>query len=102
MKHAGADALDQLEPLLARLRRIASLKERTRGAFYLKSRAFLHFHADPAGMFADIRAADGRDFERYQVDTPGAQDALVAMAAERASAEPPQSLRASSPRGGAS
>ena len=84
MKHAGTAALDHLEPLLARLRRIAGLKERTRGVFYLKSKAFLHFHEDPAGLFADIRAADGREFDRIQVDAEGAGDALAAMAAARA------------------
>ena len=85
MRHAGAAALDQLEPLLARLRQIASLKERTRGVFYLRSKAFLHFHEDPAGLFADIRAADGRAFERFQIDTASARDALAETAAQRAS-----------------
>ena len=84
MKHAQADALDRLEPLLARLRQIAGLKERTRGVFYLKSRAFLHFHEDPAGLFADIRTADGRDFQRVQVDAAEARDALARIAEERA------------------
>jgi hypothetical protein len=84
MKHAGAAALDHLESLLARLRQIAGLKERTRGVFYVRSKAFLHFHEDPAGLFADIRAADGRDFDRFQIDTVGAQDALAQIAAERA------------------
>jgi hypothetical protein len=84
VKHAQADALDRLEPLLARLRQIAGLKERTRGVFYLKSRAFLHFHQDPAGLFADIRTADGRDFERVQVDAAEARDALARIAEERA------------------
>jgi len=84
MKHAGAAALDQLEPLLARLRQIASLKERTRGVFYLGSKAFLHFHEDPAGLFADIRAADARDFDRFQIDTPDAQEKLAQIAVVRA------------------
>ena len=34
--------------------------EKKRGVFYFKSRAFLHFHEDPKGMFADIREAGGR------------------------------------------
>ena len=69
MKHAGAAALDQLEPLLARIRAPGVLKEKSRGIFYLKSRAYLHFHEDPAGMFVDIRAADGKDFDRMKLDT---------------------------------
>ena len=84
MKHAGTTALDRLEPLLARLRHIAALKERTRGVFYLRSKAFLHFHEDPAGLFADIRAENGRDFDRMQVDAESARDELVAMAVARA------------------
>ena len=77
MKHAGPLALDRLEPLLARLRGFDALKERSRGVFYLRSRAFLHFHEDPAGLFADIRAADSRDFERVKVDDPAGEAALL-------------------------
>lgn len=77
MRHAGSLALDRLEPLLARLRAFDALKERSRGVFYLRSRAFLHFHEDPAGLFADIRAADGRDFERLKVDDPAGAAALL-------------------------
>lgn len=84
MRHARDEALDQLEPLLARLRRIDGLREKSRGIFYRGSRAFLHFHEDPAGIFADIRCADGRDFDRVKVDDAEARDALVRAAIERA------------------
>jgi hypothetical protein len=84
MKHAGAAALDQLEPLLEQIRAISGLKERSRGVFYLRSKAFLHFHEDPAGLFADLRTADGRDFERLKVDEPEGQRALAERAAARA------------------
>jgi hypothetical protein len=84
MRHARPDALDQLEPLLARLRDIGGLKEKGRGVFYRGAKAFLHFHEDPAGLFADIRSADGTDFDRLQIDAAEAQEALVAMASERA------------------
>ncbi|MDN7753248.1 hypothetical protein [Burkholderia gladioli] len=65
MKHADSAALDRLEPLLAEIRQLAgtSLKERARGVFYRQSRAFLHFHTDPAGLFADLRR--GEAFERF-------------------------------------
>jgi hypothetical protein len=56
MKHATAPALDRLEPLLAKVRRHGRLKEKSRGVFYFKSKAVLHFHEDPAGLFADFRA----------------------------------------------
>jgi hypothetical protein len=67
MKHAGATALDQLEGLLSEIRSIPGLKERTRGVFYLRSQSFLHFHEDPAGLFADLRRTG--DFERFPVNT---------------------------------
>ena len=83
MKHAGAVALSQIEPLLVRLRALPSLKEKSPGCFYFKSRGFLHFHEDPKGMFADIRATDGNDFERLQVDDPSTWNALIETAAAR-------------------
>jgi hypothetical protein len=55
MRHAGADALDRLEPILVELRKLPALRERKRGAFYLGSAGFLHFHEDPAGFFADLK-----------------------------------------------
>jgi len=67
--------LDQLEPLLASLRLIDGLIEKKRGVFYRKSRAFLHFHEDPAGFHADVRFVD--DFERFRVQTQKEQAALV-------------------------
>jgi hypothetical protein len=83
MKHAGAAALDQIDPLIARIRALPGLKEKSRGVFYLKSRAFLHFHEDPKGLFADVRTADGKDFDRIQVDTDEARERLMQMVAER-------------------
>lgn len=81
MKHAGEIALDQLEPLLARVRALPGLTEKKRGVFYRKSRAFLHFHEDPEGLFGDVRAADDRDFDRFDVTQDG--DALIAAAQAR-------------------
>jgi hypothetical protein len=67
VKHASAAALDELSDLLDDLRKITALKERKRGVFYLKSSAFLHFHEDPAGLFADLRTDAG--WERVVVQT---------------------------------
>ena len=77
MKHAGPAAVATLEPLLVRLRAFDSLRERTPGIFYRRSNAFLHFHEDPAGFFADVKI-DG-DFQRFRVTDPAEQDALVAL-----------------------
>ncbi|OHB27109.1 MAG: hypothetical protein A2790_00135 [Phenylobacterium sp. RIFCSPHIGHO2_01_FULL_69_31] len=72
MRHASPTTLDALEPLLAELRTLPELVERSRGVFYRKGRAFLHFHEDPKGLFADVRDATGADFERIDVtDEPG-------------------------------
>jgi hypothetical protein len=80
MRHARPDDLVRIGPLLERLRALPGLTERKPGTFYVKSKAFLHFHEDPAGMFADIKRADWRDFDRLKVDTPAEQDALIARA----------------------
>jgi hypothetical protein len=75
MKHAGQQALDALEGLLQELRRFGELQERSRGVFYLRSKPFLHFHEDPAGLYADLRI--GTDFERLKVDSPAQRNAFV-------------------------
>lgn len=75
MRHARAEALDRLEPLLAKIRRHAALEERSRGVFYRRSRAALHFHEDPAGLFADLRKEG--DWQRFAVDTPAEQATLL-------------------------
>jgi len=49
MKHATAETLAGFGDLLEQLRRIPGLVEKRPGVFYRKSRAFLHFHEDPAG-----------------------------------------------------
>lgn len=77
MRHARPDALDRLEPFLAQIRAAApELTEKNRGVFYLRSKAFLHFHEDPAGMFADVRL-DGVSFERFRATTAAEQRALL-------------------------
>ena len=77
MKHAGSAALDQLGPLLQALRARAGLTEKKRGVFYRGSRAFIHFHEDPRGTFADVRAESG-EFERIQAEGPVGLAAVLA------------------------
>lgn len=83
MRHAGPAALDVLEPLLAALRALPGLNEKKRGVFYAKSRAFLHFHEDPAGLFADLRGAADTDFERFDVTGAEGRARLVEAARAR-------------------
>ena len=59
------------------LRGYPELTERSRGTFYKKSQAFLHFHEDPAGLFADVRLSPGGDFTRLRVSTKAEQRAFV-------------------------
>lgn len=80
MKHAGQDSLARLALLLDRLRALGALTERKPGTFYLRSSAFLHFHEDPAGLFADLKA-DGQAFTRLPVNSAVEQEALLALAA---------------------
>jgi hypothetical protein len=76
MKHAGAETLQQLSDLLDQIRQRQGLKEKKLGIFYRKSKSFLHFHEDPAGIFADI--SSGTDFHRYPVNSTKEQGALLA------------------------
>jgi hypothetical protein len=75
MKHAGEQALNLLEDLLEVIRHETALTEKKRGAFYRGSAAFLHFHEDPAGLFADLKI--GGDWQRYAVNTAAERKALL-------------------------
>ena len=75
MRHAGPRTLAQIAPLLEELRARAALREKRPGVFYLKSRAFLHFHDDPTGIFADIRLAD--EFVRLPVTSRSEQSDML-------------------------
>ena len=76
MRHATPQTLAALDGLLTSLRSIDGLVEKRPGAFSRGSRAFLHFHEDPTGYYADVRFAD--EFERVRVTTKREQQALVA------------------------
>ena len=76
MKHAGQDALANLAPVLVVLREQGALIERTPGSFYLRSRGFVHFHEDAAGLFADLKE-DLISFTRHRVTTAAEQRAFL-------------------------
>jgi hypothetical protein len=76
MRHAGVDGLNELDGVLSAVRVHASLTERKRGTFYRKSSAFLHFHEDPAGLFADLKV--GSDWERFRVSTQEERSVMLA------------------------
>ncbi len=75
MKHAGAGALHALESLLVQLRYYGQLKEKKRGIFYFRRKSFLHFHEDPAGLFADL-LLNGETL-RHPVNGPDEQKRLL-------------------------
>jgi hypothetical protein len=75
MKHAGPRTFARIPDLLEALRARPALREKRTGVFYLNSRAFLHFHDDPSGVFADVRFAD--EFVRLPVTTTSEQADLL-------------------------
>ena len=77
MKHAGAAALKALSDLLDGLRSRTALVERRPEIFYVSGKAFLHFHEDPAGLFADLRPAG--DWQRFPVNRPDERAELLAV-----------------------
>jgi len=79
MKHASAASLAELTSLLEKLRALSPLTESKPGSFYLGSSAFLHFHEDPLGLFADLKF-NGAVFERFPVNSAAEQEALLRLA----------------------
>jgi hypothetical protein len=77
MKHAGPATLDSLHDLLAAIRTRAGLREPRRGVFYRKGKAWLHFHEDRAGLFADLRI--GADWQRFPVSDAAQRATLLAV-----------------------
>jgi hypothetical protein len=75
VRHATGSALARIDRLLAAIRREQRAKERRTGIFYVKGQAFLHFHEDPAGIFADLKS-DG-NWVRFAVNTKPEQEHLL-------------------------
>ena len=76
MKHASAEDLIPIAGLLDKIRREKRIKEPKSGIFYRRGKAFLHFHADPRGLFADLRGPD--HWERFAVNDRRGQALLLA------------------------
>ena len=77
MKHVSTAGLDELDDLLLELRRVDGLTEKKRGVFSRGSRAFLHFHEDPSGLYADVRI--DAEFERMRVTTKAERKRLLSV-----------------------
>jgi hypothetical protein len=78
MIHATESTLLHYDTFLSALRDIDGLVERRPGIFYRKSKAFLHFHEDPLGLYADLRTEADGDFTRWHVESKKQQTALLA------------------------
>lgn len=79
MRHARPETLDELEPVLEEIRALPGLTERKRGIFYRKAQAFLHFHEDPEGLFADVKLG-GEGYTRLRVSTAAERKAFLTKA----------------------
>ncbi len=77
MKHASDSTLKELSSLLERLRSFDGLVEKRPGVFYRKTKAFLHFHEDPKGIFVDVRFKVDDPFTRLPVTTEFQQSTLI-------------------------
>jgi hypothetical protein len=77
MRHASAEDLEPIDELVVALRETGALTEKGPGVFYRRSKAFLHFHVDPTGLYADVRTDPSADFERVRVTTKAEQRRLL-------------------------
>jgi hypothetical protein len=77
MKHAGPKAIDALADLIGSIRALNRFKEPRPGVFYRQGKAFLHFHEDAAGLFADLRVAT--EWERFRVSGTAERAAFLAL-----------------------
>jgi hypothetical protein len=84
MKHAGPQALDELEPMLREIRKLEGLTEKKRGTFYHRGNAILHFHEDPAGFFADLKI--NGEFVRLAINSKREEAIFLRRAASAVSA----------------
>jgi hypothetical protein len=77
VRHADEATFEQLQDLLASLRKLPGVVERRPGAFSFRSRALLHFHDDPTGPYADLKVSPEEGFRRFRVRTKADQTAFV-------------------------
>ena len=78
MKHATAETIARIKPLLDRIRSFGELNEKKPGIYYYKGSAFLHFHEDGDQLYADVKLEPPK-FERLPVSTSAQQDKLIEL-----------------------
>jgi hypothetical protein len=77
MRHARPQTLAMLTELIAAVRAKGGLREPRPGVFYRGGKAWLHFHEDPAGLFADLRV--GLEWHRFRVSEPTERAAVLGV-----------------------
>ena len=96
MRHANAEDLEGIADLITSLR-ATELREKAPGVFYRRSKAFLHFHADPTGIFADVRTEPDAEFVRVRATSKVEQRRLLTSVRRALASSPaPETLLASS------
>jgi hypothetical protein len=66
--------------VLLELRQLEGIREKKPGLFYRKSSAFIHFHEDRAGIFADV--SRDREWLRLPVNTASERRQFVGLVKE--------------------
>jgi hypothetical protein len=67
MARASPAALDRIDDVLAAVRAQDGVTEKSRGVFYRRRDAFLHFHEEGAAVLADLKETRGGGFTRFDV-----------------------------------
>jgi len=80
VRHATAEDLDRLAPLLTELRKLPRLRERKRGYFSRGSHALLHFHEDAGDFYVDVKL--GSKFQRMRVTSQAEQATFLYLVRE--------------------
>ena len=65
MAHEKPSDLADITALLAEIREIPLLKEKSPGCFYYKSKGVLHFHVKDARRYAHV--FDGKDWQEIDI-----------------------------------
>jgi len=83
MLHATEKTLAKHSAFIESIRTIDGMNERRPGVFYRKSKAFLHFHEDPTGLYADLRTDVNEGFVRTRVESGEEQSKFLRMIVSR-------------------
>jgi hypothetical protein len=76
LQHATNSTLDRIETFLENVRKsLPMLIEKKRGVFYLKSRAFMHFHEEGGAVYCDTSCSG--EWSRTEITSKCKQQELL-------------------------